>query len=204
VNDCMLSMKCNDISVLCTADTVPILYCLVLFQEHEIGVWVSQAIPGGNGAEKGVQHGDQLAAVNGNSSVHTTLDEVASKISSTPSNRGVELTFLRYVGPLRPVPGSIIQQGFEVTDKSVSPPRKNLPSLFLTRKRSGDLNAPSKSESLVARKAIATTSVASPPVGSPSRKNAASAAAVPLHPETKQPNKKKLSLGKLLSFKKKT
>ena len=96
----------------------------MLFQEHEIGVWVSRVVPDGNGAKKGVQHGDQLAAINGNSSVHTTIDEVASSISSTPKDMGVELTFLRYVGPLRPVPGSIIQEGFEVTDTSVSPKRK--------------------------------------------------------------------------------
>jgi len=183
----------------------------VLFQEHEIGVWVSQAIPGGNGAEKGVQHGDQLAAVNGNSSVHTTLDEVASKISSTPQNKPVELTFLRYVGPLRPVPGSIIQQGFEVTDKSVSPPRKSMPSLFLKKKRSGDIEPPKpsalhkKSESPSAKKAMKGAHVTSPPpLASPSRTNSAAAAAVSSSPVSKQPNKKKLSIGKLLSFKRKT
>jgi len=185
----------------------------VLFQEHEIGVWVSQAIPGGNGAEKGVQHGDQLAAVNGNSSVHTTLDEVASKISSTPQNKPVELTFLRYVGPLRPVPGSIIQQGFEVTDKvtdkSVSPPRKSMPGLFLKKKRSGDIEPPKpsavqKSGSPSSKMAMKGASLAAPPpLSSPSRTNSAAAAAVPSSPVSKQPNKKKLSIGKLL-FKRKT
>eukprot|EP00579_Thalassiosira_antarctica_P013778 CAMPEP_0201947032 /NCGR_PEP_ID=MMETSP0903-20130614/54725_1 /ASSEMBLY_ACC=CAM_ASM_000552 /TAXON_ID=420261 /ORGANISM="Thalassiosira antarctica, Strain CCMP982" /LENGTH=1813 /DNA_ID=CAMNT_0048490153 /DNA_START=42 /DNA_END=5484 /DNA_ORIENTATION=+ len=96
----------------------------LLFQEHEIGVWVSRVVPDGNGAKKGVQHGDQLAAINGNSSVHTTIDEVACTISGTPVDIGVELTFLRYVGPLRPVPGSIIQEGFEVTDTTILPKKK--------------------------------------------------------------------------------
>lgn len=91
-----------------------------MFQEHEVGAWVSRTVPDGNGARKGIQPGDQLAAINGKSSVHATIDEVASIISSTPKNKAVELTFLRYVGPLRPVPGAIIQEGFEVTDKNVS------------------------------------------------------------------------------------
>ncbi len=181
----------------------------MLFQEHEIGVWVSQAIPGGNGAEKGVQHGDQLAAVNGNSSVHNTLDDVATKINSTQSNSAVELTFLRYVGPLRPIPGSIIQQGFEVTDKSVLPQRKSLPS-FLKKKRSGDMSESpkrsalqSKSEPFIARKAAARAAVASSLVASPSRtKTSVAVATVSSSPS--QTNKRKISLGKLLSFKRKT
>jgi len=98
----------------------------LLFQEHEIGVWVSRVVPDGNGAKQGVQHGDQLAAINGNSSVHTTIDEVASTISCTTDGEGVELTFLRYVGPLRPIPGSIIQEGFEVTDTRTTLPKKTI------------------------------------------------------------------------------
>ena len=56
---------------------------VVFFQEHDIGVWVSRAIPSGNGAKQGVQYGDQLAAINGRSSVHTTIDEVAVPIDSS-------------------------------------------------------------------------------------------------------------------------
>lgn len=111
-----------------------ILLSSVLFQEHEIGVWVSRVIPDGNAANKGVQHGDQLAAINGNSSVHAKIDEVATTISSTPNNMSVELTFLRYIGPLRPMPGSIIQEGFEVTDTAVSPGRGKKLSLFSKKK----------------------------------------------------------------------
>jgi len=118
----------------------------LLFQEHEIGVWVSRVVPNGNGYKKGVQHGDQLAAINGNSSVHTTIDEVASSISSTPDSVGVELTFLRYIGPLRPVPGSIIQEGFEVMDTSVSDKKKaaqakSKRSLFSKKKSSSNIKA---------------------------------------------------------------
>jgi hypothetical protein len=93
---------------------------VVFFQEHDLGVWVSRAIPSGNGAKQGVQYGDQLAAINGRSSVHTTIDEVASDVSSTRNGK-VELTFLRYVGPLRPVRGSITHEGFEVSASAVLP-----------------------------------------------------------------------------------
>ena len=92
----------------------------MFFQEHDIGVWVSRAVPTGNGAKKGIQHGDQLAAINGSSSLYTTIDEVAQQISNTTTGI-VELTFLRYVGPLRPVPGSITQEGFEISDSAVLP-----------------------------------------------------------------------------------
>lgn len=67
--------------VLLTQNSITRISPSVLFQEHEIGVWVSRVVPDGNGAKKGFQHGDQLAAINGNSSVHTTIDEVSSTIS---------------------------------------------------------------------------------------------------------------------------
>ncbi|KAL7549874.1 hypothetical protein ACHAWF_013131, partial [Thalassiosira exigua] len=116
----------NDIRFVVVTVSLPLG---LLFQEHEIGVWVSRVVPSGNGARAGVQHGDQLAAVDGEPSVHATVDEVAAAVSGRSSDgdkesRGVELTFLRYVGPLRPVPGSVIQEGFEVTDTAVSPDRK--------------------------------------------------------------------------------
>ncbi|KAK1744862.1 hypothetical protein QTG54_004153 [Skeletonema marinoi] len=113
----------QDINVLTDIKFVVVTVALplgLLFQEHELGAWVSRVVPDGNGARKEIQPGDQLAAINGKSSAHATIDEVASIISGTPKNEGVELTFLRYVGPLRPVPGAVIQEGFEVTDKNVS------------------------------------------------------------------------------------
>ena len=68
---------------------------IVLFQEHEIGAWVSRVVPNGNGARKGVQPGDQLASIDGKSAVHASIDEVAAIISRTPKKKSVELTFLR-------------------------------------------------------------------------------------------------------------
>lgn len=122
----------------------------LLFQEHEIGAWVSRVVPEGNGARKGVQHGDQLASINGKSAVHASIDEVAAKISRTPKNQSVELTFLRYVGPLKPVPGAVIQEGFEVTDSSVSaktPPRPPRPSSAKSKSRFFTKSAQSSSKS---------------------------------------------------------
>lgn len=107
----------------------------LLFQEHEQGAWVSRVVPDGNGARKEVQPGDQLAAINGKSSAHATIDEVAAIISSTPQNEGVELTFIRYVGQLRPVPGAVIQEGFEVTDKNVSANAKKSKKGFFGMKK---------------------------------------------------------------------
>ena len=125
----------QDINVLTDIKFVVVTVALplgLLFQEHELGAWVSRVVPDGNGARKEIQPGDQLAAINGKSSAHATIDEVASTISATPKNEGVELTFLRYVGPLRPVPGAVIQEGFEVTDKNVS--KKSKKGIFGKKK----------------------------------------------------------------------
>lgn len=202
----------------------------MLFQEHEIGVWVTRVVPDGNGARKGVQHGDQLAAINGASSVHTTIDEVASTISGTPSDIGVELTFLRYVGPLRPVPGSIIQEGFEVTDTSVSPKKMDSPSfskatkskwsLFSKRKSTNKVNSDrgSRSTPPSSPRRIAleinskspnqtngrTTLQSSPKQGSQGSGPVIHSMPAASTQPPKQSTKKKITLGKkLMSFKKK-
>lgn len=92
----------------------------LLFQEHNIGVWVSRVVHEGSGALNGVETGDQLAAIDGRSTLHAQIDEVADAIANSPDSSNIELTFLRYIGPLRPVPGEVVQEGFEVTDRPVS------------------------------------------------------------------------------------
>ena len=170
-------------------------------------------MPDGNGCKRGVQHGDQLAAINGKSAVHNTIDEVASAISSTPTKTGVELTFLRYVGPLRPMPGSVIQEGFEVTDASVSPGRKMKNKLF--SRRSSAKNTPPASPGTSARRFGLPKS----PKRSPGETGTSAASASkqgarsndialpelePAGGQQKQSSKKKKGLGKMLSFKKKS
>lgn len=210
----------------------------MLFQEHEIGVWVSKVLPNGNASKKGVQHGDQLAAINGTSSVHSTIDEVAKRVSGTPTNMTVELTFLRYVGPLRPMPGSIIQEGFEVTDTAVSP-KRNMPKVkrgMFSKKKNGGTplaSSPGRRSSpgrIFGSKAAAsqspkyTQSPLKPPSsngtnassspGAPPRSpgrggttgitSAGGAPTIPSLGATTPVKKKNKSLGKIMSFKKKT
>jgi hypothetical protein len=187
----------------------------VFFQEHDIGVWVSRAVPSGNGAKQGVQHGDQLAAINGSSCTHATIDDISSKISRTPNSR-VELTFLRYAGPLRPMPGSITQEGFEVTDTAPSSPttnalpktieteQKNKQGLFSKKGLATIIESPQRKLGI----GIATKSPRrgdqSPECSSPPFQPPPSTREVPPMPGLITPTKKKKSLGKILSFKKKT
>ena len=63
--------------------------------------------------------GDQLAAIDGLSAIHMKVGEIADAITSKKGE--VELTFLRYVGALHPMPGSVIEEGWEVRD---TPPRQ--------------------------------------------------------------------------------
>ena len=53
---------------------------------------------GGNGVEVG----DQLAGVNGNSTIKMKVDEICTMISESPNPKEIELTFIRYVGAIRP------------------------------------------------------------------------------------------------------
>ena len=194
---------------------IPQLFRSVFFQEHDIGVWVSRAVPSGNGAKQGVQHGDQLAAVNGGSCVHATIDDIASKISRTPNGK-VELTFLRYAGPLRPMPGSITQEGFEVTDTARSSPttnalpktieteQKNKRGLFSKKGLATIVESPQRKPGIgiipkSPRRADRSTECTNPPFQPP-----VSTEEVPPMPGLLTPTKKKKSLGKMLSFKKKT
>jgi hypothetical protein len=76
----------------------------LLFQENSAGCWVAKVFTTGSAANvaigKSVEIGDQLAAVNGNSTIKLTVDEVCDMISSFKDSEEIELTFLRYVGPL--------------------------------------------------------------------------------------------------------
>jgi hypothetical protein len=77
----------------------------VLFQENSGGCWVTRILPSGNAAKVGrVELGDQLAAVNGVSAIKAKVDEVCTLVSEASDPSSVELTFLRYVGPLRSLP----------------------------------------------------------------------------------------------------
>lgn len=66
---------------------------------------MTRILPSGNAAKTGgVELGDQLAAVNGVSAIKAKVDEVCTLVSETAESSAVELTFLRYIGPLRALP----------------------------------------------------------------------------------------------------
>lgn len=117
----------------------------VIFQENAKGCWVNQILPQGSAAASkgGVRVGDQLAAVDGLSAIDMTVDEIAKLIRVKKAE--IELTFVRYVGPLRPLP--IQEEGYEV---SATPPRKKLtwspPTTPTNQATSPSANQPVKNE----------------------------------------------------------
>eukprot|EP00978_Attheya_sp_CCMP212_P041627 scaffold240977_cov47-Attheya_sp.AAC.1 len=78
----------------------------LLFQENSGGCWVTRVFKNGNAANckggNGVDVGDQLAGVNGNSTIKMKVDEICTMISESPNPKEIELTFIRYVGTIRP------------------------------------------------------------------------------------------------------
>jgi PDZ domain len=95
----------------------------VIFQENAKGCWVNQVLPEGSAAASkgGVKVGDQLAAVDGLSAVDMTVEEIAKLIRVKKAT--IELTFIRYVGPLRPAMAQ--EEGYEISAPA-TPPRKKL------------------------------------------------------------------------------
>ena len=73
-----------------------------------------------------IEVGDQLAAVNGLSAMYKNVAEVCRLLASASNPESIELTFVRYVGPLRVA--SIDQQGYEVIDTKLSKSSKFSPN----------------------------------------------------------------------------
>ena len=89
----------------------------LIFQENEKGCWITKILPDGNAARchSNIQVGDQLAAVDGASAIDLTVDDIASLIRSKKKKKVIELTFVRYVGQLRPAIGTDVQEeGYEI------------------------------------------------------------------------------------------
>jgi hypothetical protein len=75
----------------------------VIFLENEGGCFVTKVSPDGSANRSGgVEIGDQLAAINGESSARMRVDDICDVIARSPTAACVELVFLRYVGPFRP------------------------------------------------------------------------------------------------------
>ena len=85
----------------------------LIFQENESGCWVTKVLTDGSAIKKSIQVGDQLAAIDGKSAIRLSVEDIAVAIRQKKS-RPFELTFLRYVGPLRPATGVTEEEGYEI------------------------------------------------------------------------------------------
>ena len=91
----------------------------LIFQENETGCWVTKVLPNGSASRNGkVQVADQLAAIDGVSAIDMKVGDLANSVTGKKSE--VELTFLRYVGKLHPVVGSVMEEGYEVPARAQS------------------------------------------------------------------------------------
>lgn len=109
--------------------TVP-LPLSILFQEHLSGCWVTQIFQDGNavmgggvegGGDQGgdrVEVGDQLASINGRSTINMKVERCLQChiIGAKPGQDRVDL---RYVGPLRPLSSDALSMGYEVKDVTI-------------------------------------------------------------------------------------
>ena len=81
---------------------------------HQGGCVVTKVSPEGSASRSGgVEVGDQLAAINGTTSIDMKVDDICNLIAKSPNPKFVELVFLRYQGPLRPAPGSLTDGSFD-------------------------------------------------------------------------------------------
>jgi predicted metalloprotease with PDZ domain len=84
----------------------------VVFLENDGGCFVTQVSPVGSAARSGgVEVGDQLAAINGTSSIRMDVDGICTAISNAPDKKCVEMMFVRYQGPLRPTAATSLGSG---------------------------------------------------------------------------------------------
>lgn len=86
----------------------------ILFQENSGGCWVAKVFPGGNAASANVRVGDQLGAIDGNSTIKMNVDGICKAVSDALNPNSIELTFLRYHGPVRPIHPPTIDKNTEL------------------------------------------------------------------------------------------
>jgi len=74
----------------------------IIFLENDGGCFVTKVGPDGSAARsRGVEVGDQLASINGSSSIKMKVDDICDAISNSSNPSRIELVFLRYTGPFR-------------------------------------------------------------------------------------------------------
>jgi hypothetical protein len=99
------------------------LFRIVLFEESSHCCWVSRIFERGNAAllTKGkVLLGDHIVAVNETSVVFYKVADVCKVLSLVEDPSCVELTFIRYSGPIRHSSANMEHEGYEVVDPILS------------------------------------------------------------------------------------
>ena len=95
---------------------------LVGFEETYSGCWVKKIFVNGNAANTSrgdkLEVGDHLASVNGTNVYKKNITEVCKVLANTADSDELQLTFIRYVGPIRNSNANE-QQGYEVIDPHV-------------------------------------------------------------------------------------
>lgn len=75
----------------------------IIFLENDGGCFVTKVSPDGSAARsRRVDVGDQLASINGTSSIKMKVDNICDAISRSSDPSQIKLVFLRYTGPFRP------------------------------------------------------------------------------------------------------
>merc|ERR1712008_221720 len=96
----------------------------IVFDENEECCWIGRIFEYGNAATNArgdkIKIGDQLASINGNSTYGKKVAEVCRVLAAAPNSKDIEFTFMRYIGPLRPILRQVEQQGYEIIDPILS------------------------------------------------------------------------------------
>jgi len=80
------------------------VYLFSDFSSKSGGCFVTKKAKNGSAAKSlGVEVGDQLASINGVTSVRMKVDDICDAISDSSDSNKIELVFLRYIGPFRPM-----------------------------------------------------------------------------------------------------
>ena len=83
--------------------------------------------------------GDHLASINGLNAMNLSITEVCKILANVANPNEIELTFLRYVGPYRPLAGEH-QQGYEVIDPQINSESTNREGVIDLVKKASTVN----------------------------------------------------------------
>lgn len=109
---------------------------IVGFEESEYGCWVKKLFKNGNALNSSsgdsIQAGDHLASINGTSVFKKTIKEVCKMLAACNTPNAIQLSFLRYIGPIRNSNANE-QQGYEVIDPHIGKSKQSTSPVKLSR-----------------------------------------------------------------------